>query len=178
MKKKHTKSEHNPGPDEEEVAPEQLEEQEGEQQQQQEQEQNESKPSGPGTYYGELSPLRQWFWSGTGTPQDQWIANPAQETGPPVVMPQAASASFYLTINCTYPPGATQIAQASTYQLVTPWGQSTACIDIDDAFNQAFGSASSSSGQMWNYLNNGVTRGLTTTSATVPVSASYFQALP
>lgn len=94
------------------------------------------------------------------------------------VTPMAASASFYLTINCVYPAGATQIGQATTYQVVTPWGQSTACICLDDALNQVVASGSQYSGQMGNYLNNGVTRGLTTTSATVPVSASYFQALP
>lgn len=36
----------------------------------------EPEPASPGTHYGELSPEGQWFWDGTGTPTDQWIANP------------------------------------------------------------------------------------------------------
>lgn len=91
----------------------------------------------------------------------------------------AASATFYITVAMTYPPGATQIDQATTYQVITPWGQSTQCMNLLDAFNQMVTSASAYSGQMWNYINNGVTRGLVTTGgATVPQSASYFQALP
>ena len=89
-----------------------------------------------------------------------------------------AATNFYISIVCTYPTGATQIDQANTYQVITPWGQSTPCINLLDAFNQMVTSASSYSGQMWNYINNGITRGLTTTSATVPLSAAYFQALP
>jgi hypothetical protein len=95
-----------------------------------------------------------------------------------VVTPQAASPSFYLTVTCTYPAGATQIGQATTYQLITPWGQSTPCLNLLDALNQMVAAGSAYSGQMWNYLFNGVTRGLTTTSATVPVSATYFQQVP
>jgi hypothetical protein len=89
-----------------------------------------------------------------------------------------AATDFYITVHCTYPAGATQIDQATTYQVVTPWGQSTQCISLLDAFNQMIGSASSYSGQMWNYINFGITRGLATTGATVPNTASYFQALP
>jgi hypothetical protein len=96
----------------------------------------------------------------------------------PIVTPEAASPSFYLTVTCTYPAGATQIGQASTFTLVTPWGQSTPCYNLLDALNQMVAGGSVYSGQMWNYLNNGVTRGLTTTSATVPVSATLFQQPP
>lgn len=134
-------------------------------------------PSYPGTYYGEISPGGQWLWSGTGGADDAWVANTTgQQSG---VAPLTASAAFYITINMVYPAGATQIGQATTYQVVTPWGQSTACICMDDAFNQVVSSGSQYSGQMGNYLNNGVTRGLVTAGgATVPSSASYFQALP
>jgi hypothetical protein len=33
----------------------------------------EPKPTNPGAHYGELSPLGQWFWNGSGLPQDDWI---------------------------------------------------------------------------------------------------------
>lgn len=39
-------------------------------------EQPELRPKAPGTHYGELSPAGQWFWDGTGQPDDQWVANP------------------------------------------------------------------------------------------------------
>jgi hypothetical protein len=32
------------------------------------------KPTNPGTHYGEISPDGQWFWNGTGKPDDAWIA--------------------------------------------------------------------------------------------------------
>ena len=45
-------------------------------------------PAVPGTYYGELSPEGQWFWNGTGKPDDQWIANsqdvPVQQVQPTI----------------------------------------------------------------------------------------------
>lgn len=140
-------------------------------------------PSLPGTYYGELSPGGQWFWRGTGAPDDEWIAAGTQAELPSQedvgIQPLAASASFYITVSMTYPAGASQIGQATTYQVITPWGQSTACIALGDAFKQMVSSGSAYSGQLGNFLNNGVTRGLVTTGgATVPTSASYFQALP
>jgi len=90
----------------------------------------------------------------------------------------AASTAFYLTVLCTYPPGATQVGQATTYQIVAPWGQTTPCYSFGDAFNQLLGSGGMDSGWLGNYLNFGTTRGLTTTSATVPTGASYFQTSP
>lgn len=51
----------------------------------------EAKPDVAGTYYGELSPLGQWFWNGTGTPDDSWIANPDQ--APPTPEQQAMPAA-------------------------------------------------------------------------------------
>lgn len=101
-----------------------------------------------------------------------------KEEQPPEVMPRAASAAFYITFVMTYPPGATQIGQATTYQIITPWGQSTQCMSILDAMNQMVAAGSAASGQMWNYLNNGVTRGLATGGGTVPTSATYFQQPP
>jgi hypothetical protein len=89
-----------------------------------------------------------------------------------------AATDFYITVHCVYPPGATQIEQATTYQIVTPWGQSTQCMNFMDALNQMVAAGSTYSGQMWNYMNNGITRGLTTNSQTVPNTASYFQAAP
>jgi hypothetical protein len=89
-----------------------------------------------------------------------------------------AATNFYIGVICTYPAGATQIGQATTYQVVTPWGQSTACYSFGDALNQAMGAGSTESGAIGNFLNNGVTRGLVTGSVTVPTSAAYFQALP
>lgn len=105
-----------------------------------------------------------------------------QEEAPfeaPVIAPLLASPNFYLTVACTYPAGATQIGQASTYQIITPWGQSTQCINFLDALNQMVAAGSVYSGQMWNYFANGVTRGLVTTGgATVPSSATPFQQPP
>lgn len=37
---------------------------------------SESKPTTPGTYYGEVSPQGQWIWNGTGLPGDDWQINP------------------------------------------------------------------------------------------------------
>ena len=33
-------------------------------------------PQVAGTSYGELSPGGEWFWDGTGKPNDEWIPNP------------------------------------------------------------------------------------------------------
>jgi hypothetical protein len=52
---------------------------------------DEPKPALFGTYYGELSPGGQWFWNGTGTPEDRWIANPDIKPEP-LVNPTLAKA--------------------------------------------------------------------------------------
>lgn len=89
-----------------------------------------------------------------------------------------SATDFYITVHCNYPAGATQIDQATTYQVVTPWGQSTLCYNLLDALNQMVASGSAYSGQMGNYLINGVTRNSTIVSRSVPDTAAYFQALP
>lgn len=55
----------------------------------------EAKPLEPGTYYGELSPQEEWFWDGTGRPEDQWIVNPSVVTNPepePLAAPNLSAA--------------------------------------------------------------------------------------
>jgi hypothetical protein len=93
-----------------------------------------------------------------------------------------AATNFYVTFVCTYPAGATQVGQYTTIQAVTPWGQSTPCYTIREALMQAMmdggPGGSEDSGPMGNYMNNGVTRGLSTNSQTVPSAASYFQTTP
>jgi hypothetical protein len=37
----------------------------------------EPKPTQPGTYYGQLSSQQEWFWAGTGQPDDAWIPSEA-----------------------------------------------------------------------------------------------------
>lgn len=56
---------------------------------------SESQPALPGTYYGELSPEGQWFWNGTGTPDDRWIANP-QNVPVQQVQPTAKGSLHYV----------------------------------------------------------------------------------
>lgn len=56
-------------------------------------------PTAPGTYYGELSLGKEWFWNGTGTSEDQWIANPEQQERPevaPLVLPVAKGSLHYI----------------------------------------------------------------------------------
>jgi hypothetical protein len=52
----------------------------------------EPKPALPGTYYGEISPEGEWFWDGTGKPEDQWIVNPGYEQPEALVAPTLAKA--------------------------------------------------------------------------------------
>ena len=93
-----------------------------------------------------------------------------------------AATNFYVTFLCTYPAGATQIGQATTVQCVTPWGQSVPCYTMREAIQQAHypggPGGSEDSGWMGNYFNNGVTRGLTTNSQTVPLASAAVQTTP
>jgi hypothetical protein len=76
----------------------------------------EAKPGSSGTYYGEISPGGQWFWDGTGKPDDQWIANPAAAREPapePLVTPNLAKAHVQ-----TLPP--MDYANAAKYNLPAP----------------------------------------------------------
>ena len=50
----------------------------------------ESKPSGAGTHYGQLSAGGQWFWDGTGLPGDEWI--PASQQRPAQMAAQRPTA--------------------------------------------------------------------------------------
>ena len=69
-----------------------MDEQAQAQDQQQQEKQVEPKPGASGTYYGELSPEGQWFWEGTGQPDDQWIANSEKPAPEPLAAPTPGTA--------------------------------------------------------------------------------------
>jgi hypothetical protein len=68
--------------------------------------------------------------------------------------------SFYMQVNLG--GGPTNPGQATTYQIVTPWGQTATCYTWEEAVNQAFGRSSKNSGRQGNYFEAGTTNGLTT----------------
>jgi hypothetical protein len=43
---------------------------------------SEPKPTTPGIYLGQSSPLGEWEWDGTGTPNDAWIPVPTPFAAP------------------------------------------------------------------------------------------------
>ena len=52
---------------------------------------SEPKPTEPGEYYEQSSPLGEWWWDGTGTPNDQWVPV-ASLTPVPLAAPNLAAA--------------------------------------------------------------------------------------
>jgi hypothetical protein len=53
--------------------------------------------------------------------------------------------------------------QATTYQIVTPWGQTSLCTTLEEALTQAFQRHSRFTGKMGTYFASGTTNGLSTT---------------
>lgn len=91
-----------------------------------------------------------------------------------VVSPLAFSpAAFYITVNLTGPASGVVPGQATTFQLVAPWGQTSQCYSWTEALHQCFDWNSRFTGRMGAFFLSGATNNLTTTSATVPVSANY-----
>jgi hypothetical protein len=64
----------------------------------------------------------------------------------------------YIQINFGGSP--TNPAQAATFQLVTPWGQTQTCTTWEEAVTQAFQRHSRYTGKMGNYFLTGTTNGL------------------
>jgi hypothetical protein len=56
-------------------------------------EETEEKPTAPGTRYGQLSDKKQWFWHGTGAPDNGWIPH-SEPTQQPVVKPADVPTQF------------------------------------------------------------------------------------
>ena len=90
----------------------------------------------------------------------------------------AIPAAFWITVNMTGPASGTVPGQATTFQIVTPWGQTQPCYTFTEALNVAFNFSSVESGKMGNYFNLGITNGLVTGSQTVPTSANLIQGTP
>lgn len=84
--------------------------------------------------------------------------------------------NFYMSVNLGGAP--TNPNQASTYQIVTPWGQTVAASTWEEAVNEAFFRNSRWSGKMGNYFNSGTTNGISTASQTVPISANDINSTP
>lgn len=72
-----------------------------------------------------------------------------------------AVSTAYMQINFGGSPA--NPGQATTFQIVTPWGQTVAAASWDEAINEAFFRNSRFSGKMGAYFNAGTTNGLTTT---------------
>lgn len=85
-------------------------------------------------------------------------------------------ATFYIAVNLSGPDNGTVPGQATTFQLVTPWGQTSQCYSWTEAVHQAFEWNSRFSGSMGAYFQTGQTNNLVTASQTVPVSADFVQA--
>lgn len=93
----------------------------------------EPEPVAPGTHYGELSPEGQWFWEGTGAPDDRWIANPEKPQGPEVqVAPTPgtailATATIDSLFTLCYGNRSAELAATPTYswgtgnQIIASW---------------------------------------------------------
>ena len=69
--------------------------------------------------------------------------------------------SFYMQVNLGGSP--TNPGQATTFQIVTPWGQTVATPVWEDAVNEAFFRYGRQTGRMGNYFNLNTNNGLSTT---------------
>jgi hypothetical protein len=78
--------------------------------------------------------------------------------------------NFYISVNLS--GSVANPVNSSTFQIVTPWGQTSACYSWEEAVNQAFFRNSRVSGRMGQYFNSQTTNGLTTGSQTVPTTAN------
>lgn len=78
--------------------------------------------------------------------------------------------SFCITVNLGGNP--TNPGQATTYQFVTPWGQTDPNVSWEGAINQAFRIGSLHTGRQGMYFTSGLTNGLATSSQTAPTSAT------
>jgi hypothetical protein len=87
-----------------------------------------------------------------------------------------AISNFYMSVNLGGSPA--NPGQASSFQIVTPWGQTQACTTWEEAVNQAFFRNSRWSGRMGQYFANTTTNGIATGSQTVPTSASDIDSTP
>lgn len=63
----------------------------------------------------------------------------------------------YIQVNFGGSP--TNPNQATTFQFVTPWGQTAVCSTWEEAVNEAFFRNSRWSGKMGNYFNSGTING-------------------
>jgi hypothetical protein len=78
--------------------------------------------------------------------------------------------NFYISVNLS--GSVANPLNSSSFQIVTPWGQTGACSTWAEAVNQAFFRNSQVSGRMGQYFNTQTTNGLTTSSQTVPLTAN------
>jgi len=77
------------------------------------------------------------------------------------------------------PGGATQVGQATTYQIVTPWGSSDVCYSFRECLLQlCHKGGSEDSGRMGNFFNNGTTNGISGSGIAPPLTATAWSATP
>lgn len=87
-----------------------------------------------------------------------------------------AISNFYMSVNLAGSP--TNPNQATSFQIVTPWGQTSTCSTWEEAVNEAFFRNSRWSGKMGNYFTAGTTNGISTGSVTAPTSANDINSTP
>ena len=77
----------------------------------------EEKPSVPGTHYGQLSENEEWFWDGTGRPDNGWIPTPEQKAE---VTPYTKPATKKVHVICCGAADAAFQTDLSGYSGLTP----------------------------------------------------------
>jgi len=91
-----------------------------------------------------------------------------------------AAADFSVLVHMTFPGGATQVGQATTFQVITPWGQTVACYNFFEAVNDAFNGKGGTpfTGRMGNYFLNGTVNGASGSGTAPFTSANAFENTP
>jgi len=91
-----------------------------------------------------------------------------------------AITNFSIAVLMTGPAGATFAGQATTFQLVTPWGSSDICYSWPEVLLQLQSTkgGSADSGKMGNYFNLGTTNGISGSGIAPPLTATLWTSTP